>query len=215
MVGSSPLTRGKPIGGDLSSCGCGLIPAHAGKTRRGASRRCRSRAHPRSRGENTLPVKVNEESTGSSPLTRGKRRQLLGRPAVPGLIPAHAGKTPRPAARPSRARAHPRSRGENTWDVLGFGRAVGSSPLTRGKLASAAGVIGTFGLIPAHAGKTRLRRRAAAPRWAHPRSRGENQSSPQPVGWLAGSSPLTRGKPCRPPCSSRATTAHPRSRGEN
>ena len=30
-----------------------------------------------------------------------------------GLIPAHAGKTPCPSVRASRAGAHPRSRGEN------------------------------------------------------------------------------------------------------
>ena len=70
---------------------------------------------------------------------------------------------------------------------------------------------------------------------AHPRSRGENSSAPLISGQTAGSSPLTRGKPCRQPPLSRSTrlipahagktrlpgavlhpdAAHPRSRGEN
>ena len=50
--GSSPLTRGKQRGGAVHLERLGLIPAHAGKTcaRRTAHRK--SRAHPRSRGEN-------------------------------------------------------------------------------------------------------------------------------------------------------------------
>ena len=70
--------------------------------------------------------------------------------------------------------AHPRSRGENTWRLLTAQLSVGSSPLTRGKLAQLAG--GELGdrLIPAHAGKTFFSRRCVKSSAAHPRSRGEN-----------------------------------------
>ena len=92
---------------------------------------------------------------GSSPLTRGKRRRLQVASLVPGLIPAHAGKTwscrPRSACR----WAHPRSRGENQEEASGAGLVDGSSPLTRGKRFFAAVAEGLGGLIPAHAGKTR------------------------------------------------------------
>ena len=91
---------------------------------------------------------------GSSPLTRGKQvgagfRRLRGR-----LIPAHAGKTPTRAATRLRARAHPRSRGENLEGLAGLLSGLGSSPLTRGKRCPMLRLLARVGLIPAHAGKT-------------------------------------------------------------
>ena len=50
--------------------------------------------------------------------------------------------------------AHPRSRGENrALDTLNMCQ-VGSSPLTRGKPHAVTHALRTYGLIPAHAGKT-------------------------------------------------------------
>ena len=172
-------------------------------------------AHPRSRGENA-----------------GRR---AGRFARSRLIPAHAGKTPVRGGLPCTPRAHPRSRGENLaeqgWDVP----ALGSSPLTRGKLAIRRGREVQGGLIPAHAGKTTGRARPAGQRRAHPRSRGENVEPLNRVTVHEGSSPLTRGKlrasrfggkckrliPAHAGKTSPTATwpppsrAHPRSRGEN
>ena len=54
---------------------------------------------------------------GSSPLTRGKLSDALRLAAHPGLIPAHAGKTPTSLPRGVTPRAHPRSRGENSVAV--------------------------------------------------------------------------------------------------
>ena len=153
--------------------------------------------------------------TGSSPLTRGKRRGGARRVRL--------------------AVAHPRSRGENEGGD-GFGDPLaGSSPLTRGKPHEDVEAIPERRLIPAHAGK---RAESVAPhgtKQAHPRSRGENF-----VGWPAlaclwGSSPLTRGKheharelgvlvglipahagkTTRPVTPASPSWAHPRSRGEN
>ena len=71
---------------------------------------------------------------GSSPLTRGKLDgELLGQ-VDDGLIPAHAGKTPRMSIKSSARWAHPRSRGENWNHSTTTDTAAGSSPLTRGKL---------------------------------------------------------------------------------
>ena len=93
MRGSSPLTRGKQARLGVPVDGYGLIPAHAGKTRQLRRSRGRSEAHPRSRGENPGQMGAGIVGAGSSPLTRGKR-ELPGRGrVVPGLIPAHAGKT--------------------------------------------------------------------------------------------------------------------------
>ena len=71
--GSSPLTRGKRRLRRGRAQRHGLIPAHAGKTRRGLGGRRTSRAHPRSRGENRGPDEPSRPQWGSSPLTRGKR----------------------------------------------------------------------------------------------------------------------------------------------
>ena len=50
-------------------------------------------AHPRSRGENSGARSGLIRANGSSPLTRGKRGELLYVGHGAGLIPAHAGKT--------------------------------------------------------------------------------------------------------------------------
>ena len=92
--GSSPLTRGKPWFTFADVMSARLIPAHAGKTTRGRSSRGVGRAHPRSRGEN-LALRCSAGTRGgSSPLTRGKPEIGERELSSPGLIPAHAGKTP-------------------------------------------------------------------------------------------------------------------------
>ena len=173
--GSSPLTRGKLGDGGVHWSLLRLIPAHAGKTR---SRIYSGRsvwAHPRSRGENRRAQSLSIVSTGSSPLTRGKR--ICGCAAVPaaGLIPAHAGKTSALRRTRRSSTAHPRSRGENQFGNLYLDSITGSSPLTRGKRKTDASAFLAHGLIPAHAGKTDDVRRGRRDRRAHPRSRGENE----------------------------------------
>ena len=111
-------------------------------------------AHPRSRGENQDGPRQPQAVPGSSPLTRGKLLVAIVREALRGLIPAHAGKTrPTRDTRP-KYRAHPRSRGENTWLLPRGQYARGSSPLTRGKQGSLEEWADQRRLIPAHAGKT-------------------------------------------------------------
>ena len=212
--GSSPLTRGKRTRPVHAPRRRGLIPAHAGKTLVTVPGTMRSPAHPRSRGENTPPADViittpahprsrgengtpltcRLRSSGSSPLTRGKP-STSGKAAQGWrLIPAHAGKTAGRSTSSMRQAAHPRSRGENRTrarDLLGAG---GSSPLTRGKRGQRQVVFYRRGLIPAHAGKTRMSVAACSAHSAHPRSRGENVGSSWPIVLLRGSSPLTRGK---------------------
>ena len=91
--GSSPLTRGKPVGPpELHGLGR-LIPAHAGKTTNSRRPRSPSTAHPRSRGENLVLGAAVLDAGGSSPLTRGKLHEAVNLGPVRRLIPAHAGKT--------------------------------------------------------------------------------------------------------------------------
>ena len=194
-LGSSPLTRGKRgCGGSELLC-FWLIPAHAGKTRRGyrPSRGCR--AHPRARRENVSQPVHPCGDAGSSPLTRGKPRGE-GAPCVPeGLIPTHAGKTRRASRSRTYRRAHPHSRGENEMPSICPNRTWGSSPLMRGKPARGGRAQETRGLIPAHAGKTLSPLARLPPPTAHPRSRGENISPIECMSSRMGSSPLRRGKP--------------------
>ena len=154
MTGSSPLTRGKPVPVRPVSALKGLIPAHAGKTARSTFSASGEWAHPRSRGENLHDVNEAGGYPGSSPLTRGKPVPAGDRRAARRLIPAHAGKTPPTQPISRRARAHPRSRGENSSTKWTAVRENGSSPLTRGKLLMTGNAVKRIGLIPAHAGKT-------------------------------------------------------------
>ena len=55
---------------------------------------------------------------------------------------------------PLRKAAHPRSRGENGYQLVSGDLHEGSSPLTRGKLTGWHDDTLDGGLIPAHAGKT-------------------------------------------------------------
>ena len=194
LLGSSPLTRGKPHASRSPRDRRRLIPAHAGKTAAGHESPLDARAHPRSRGENCEPLAPLLHRDGSSPLTRGKQPRGSSRRGGGWLIPAHAGKTPLLTRSSRTARAHPRSRGENAI-VIGMVReGMGSSPLTRGKPSWSKRPTPTARLIPAHAGKTRRPRRRGKSRWAHPRSRGENEYLKRGSFISPGSSPLTRGK---------------------
>ena len=233
--GSSPLTRGKLCRtGSIRRC-LGLIPAHAGKTLSTSPTSSQTWAHPRSRGENALAPRDESDTSGSSPLTRGKLFGESLESAAERLIPAHAGKTRELGVSTERLEAHPRSRGENIQTTVQTVTGWGSSPLTRGKRHHGVDRGLDEGLIPAHAGKTRTRwlRSWACP--AHPRSRGENHFFSPPRRSSCGSSPLTRGKllgfafertsaglipahagkTLRPSSPTSATEAHPRSRGEN
>ena len=177
-MGLIPAHAGKTDPHALSPVGGGLIPAHAGKTAWRSAIPSRPRAHPHSRGENRSAITVVTCCRGSSPLTRGKHTVAIREPSLPGLIPAHAGKTARPCARLIRWRAHPRSRGENIQTSSQTVKTSGSSPLTREKRR--AGCIDGLvqRLIPAHAGKTDAARPERERAGAHPRSRGENDRGP-------------------------------------
>ena len=93
-----------------------------------------------------------------------------------GLIPAHAGKTIGASVTANGSEAHPRSRGENIVKMITVDQAVGSSPLTRGKLRTPIRRQCEDRLIPAHAGKTQTHALHRPIQPAHPRSRGENTS---------------------------------------
>ena len=152
--GSSPLTRGKHSSQVQYQRQGGLIPAHAGKTTSPSTGSDTRSAHPRSRGENARGRETKGQTTGSSPLTRGKLVEAFLSREGQRLIPAHAGKTKRRPCRTARSTAHPRSRGENEAHRRTEISSAGSSPLTRGKPYVKSRLSHGPRLIPAHAGKT-------------------------------------------------------------
>ena len=214
-AGSSPLTRGKQGSAAMSLMKKGLIPAHAGKTTRGASCRDRGRAHPRSRGENGDGLHEGHDLRGSSPLTRGKLVDGVNCDRATGLIPAHAGKTTAVSTGGPTSRAHPRSRGENSNRGCSTVDQRGSSPLTRGKLAPMLLHLSNRGLIPAHAGKTGLcGSEVELDKGSSPLTRGKLPLTGT-LSFVSGLIPAHAGKTYVGKDVIFAPRAHPRSRGEN
>ena len=179
-----------------------LIPACAGKTPPPRLSGYWVGAHPRVCGENR-PVNIRlVEQVGSSPRVRGKLLHGLDPQVEAGLIPACAGKTLRARRRSHALQAHPRVCGENFWVIPVGINPYGSSPRVRGKHGAVLGQGVDVGLIPACAGKTKLRRQLLTEHWAHPRVCGENPNEKRYARMKVGSSPRVRGK--QPPKSRKA-----------
>ena len=157
--------------------------------------RSRSWAHPRSRGDHSLPVEVAAANGGSSPLARGPRVCAEERQNKSGLIPARAGTTPSASIISCPSWAHPRSRGDHPPKPSASSSPRGSSPLARGPPSLNKGGGKSNGLIPARAGTTILTGFTSAGAGAHPRSRGDHVWGKVSGLFPLGSSPLARGPP--------------------
>ena len=196
-TGSSPRVRGKREQVPWPVPREGLIPACAGKTP-GPPSTSRARwAHPRVCGENDNATALQCARHGSSPRVRGKLDERGLDALPPRLIPACAGKTPRPRCGTSSPGAHPRVCGENPNPATFTWTCGGSSPRVRGKPSWGSTAAPSSRLIPACAGKTWP---TAPPSWfrrAHPRVCGENTHASSCACAIFGSSPRVRGK--RPP----------------
>ena len=195
--GSSPRGRGKRGERPERRLVLRLIPARAGKTRCSSmGRMCRT-AHPRAGGENLASPLTARLKFGSSPRGRGKLGPDRSLQTRVRLIPARAGKTGWPSARPGASPAHPRAGGENVRPAARGVAYDGSSPRGRGKPLGLLVQADHDRLIPARAGKTR---RSGCPqllRAAHPRTGGENTAAAALTFGTTGSSPRGRGKRTR------------------
>ena len=192
-LGSSPHTRGLPVGGRGRGGPTGIIPAHAGFTKTSPPALRRMRDHPRTRG--VYPSGPSPASTlsGSSPHTRGLPVVRFSEDEDAGIIPAHAGFTTSPPELSVPAADHPRTRGVYNFNVLWSGWRDGSSPHTRGLLCGGVLVAGSPRIIPAHAGFTTLTCCPGACRTDHPRTRGVYSHAASHEAARGGSSPHTRG----------------------
>ena len=234
VAGSSPLSRGIHVTDYDFIRARRIIPALAGNT--GAASRDQAKAwdHPRSRGEYPRCYRTSDHSAGSSPLSRGIRLFIPPGRVRNRIIPALAGNTGCGVVFRHPHGDHPRSRGEYSPSTTPTYRSWGSSPLSRGIRSWCCFPSVGLGIIPALAGNTKQPCRACPPRGDHPRSRGEYYGLSADGAGVFGSSPLSRGIPCRArlglsvpgiipalagntssPSSPTTTSAdHPRSRGE-
>ena len=213
--GSSPRGRGKPGARIEGRAAVRLIPAWAGKTNSTPRPTPTLGAHPRVGGENRRRCSGEERREGSSPRGRGKRRRSYPPAPRDRLIPAWAGKTTLCTCLTHSPRAHPRVGGENYGDEADPLSIHGSSPRGRGKPSTSPSTIAFTGLIPAWAGKTRIRVTLRCTRRAHPRVGGENVfhvSRICPRSWLI---PAWAGKTFYVFVCLVAHRAHPRVGGEN
>ncbi len=152
--GSSPQARGTLGSGTGSPGRRRLIPAGAGNTCKSMARTAAPTAHPRRRGEHPSCVHMCSSAVGSSPQARGTPGQAATARGCSRLIPAGAGNTRRPTARPACNPAHPRRRGEHLGLIADPFNNAGSSPQARGTRGVPSSWPMTSRLIPAGAGNT-------------------------------------------------------------
>ena len=130
--------------------------------------------HPRIRGEHIIFRSVAAFEVGSSPHTRGARRQVDYRREPSGIIPAYAGSTSAPTGSRSTSLDHPRIRGEHLNRIKQEMPGEGSSPHTRGARRLNAEHHHRIRIIPAYAGSTAIGFGAQLRDRDHPRIRGEH-----------------------------------------
>ena len=141
-----------------------------------------------------IQIYAKRLAEGSSPLARGKHNWDEFILTTSRIIPARAGETGVAHGALQSGKDHPRSRGGNWKLETEFTKAVGSSPLARGKPVRFPDLVVNRRIIPARAGETSLSSNRSSQRTDHPRSRGGNSGRSYPQKEERGSSPLARGK---------------------
>ena len=151
------------------------------------------RDHPRLRGEHSILLFSSNSKFTSPPPTRGTL--IINPQFAPSarITPAYAGNTASINFGKSKARDHPRLRGEH---VDGAGHMItgwGSPPPTRGTRASILFNVLSLRITPAYAGNTQTHQHQTLRQQDHPRLRGEHfdMKGFMITGW--GSPPPTRG----------------------
>ena len=154
LGGSSPHTRGAPVGVEVVGEWARIIPAYAGSTPEGLRLVGRAQDHPRIRGEHASCCALMLFAVGSSPHTRGALEELRQPEGLRRIIPAYAGSTPPALLRYGLSQDHPRIRGEHSPSQTRSILRLGSSPHTRGARGPVDAEPRPSGIIPAYAGST-------------------------------------------------------------
>ena len=110
--GSPPHMRGKVFAEALQAAGKRITPAHAGKRKIWPIWQHRRKDHPRTCGEKSLKATTSARTTGSPPHMRGKGNLVKVPLVIPGITPAHAGKSNVTARKTKSIKDHPRTCGE-------------------------------------------------------------------------------------------------------
>ena len=171
-----------------------IIPARAGQTLSISPVSMGRPDHPRACGANKYTSSAFSPVPGSSPRVRGKRVPGTRPPVFVRSIPAHAGQTVSPRIQTTCPSDHPRACGANIEHLERQQRKYRSSPRVRGKLFLPFFACAGIRIIPARAGQTARRCRAAPERPDHPRACGANGKAFHTEENLPGSSPRVRGK---------------------
>ncbi len=214
LTGSPPRMRGKAVRDLRGLCRRGITPAHAGKRCDIMGHREVCGDHPRACGEKSIASACLFASAGSPPRMRGKGSGFAGYRLLPGITPAHAGKSLILQRHRQEQGDHPRACGEKfpllccRWCLLG------SPPRMRGKVASNCTRRCLVGITPAHAGKSRYGNRGWNSARDHPRACGEKFSSCISRWSDMGSPPRMRGKAALFLKKSVILRDHPRACGE-
>ena len=124
---------------------------------------------------------------------RGTLTSLCPAIARTGIIPAHAGNTPRRSAPPVSCGDHPRACGEHGLWRRHMWAPRGSSPRMRGTRGVIDAAHFITGIIPAHAGNTWQADTCGQLGRDHPRACGEHYDGRKSFYGKAGSSPRMRG----------------------
>ena len=166
--------RGKRFDDLFKIIGYRITPAHAGKTFSVPLSSGRFQDHPRACGENRNCPKAKQKAHGSPPRMRGKRVPTGAAMPLPGITPAHAGKTSAGGLGMNAIKDHPRACGENINAALNQRIDIGSPPRMRGKRIRVFRRKRNIRITPAHAGKTAGQPCMCAVCKDHPRACGEN-----------------------------------------
>ena len=192
----------------------GTIPAWAGETSLGPTRRKGRRDHPRVGGGDSLEARYPNDaegpsprgrgrphalyhglrSAGPSPRGRGRRADALAEHDEKGTIPAWAGETCERTAALAFAWDHPRVGGGDSWSLPFTRQIEGPSPRGRGRRRDIRRCQRCVGTIPAWAGETPRRRQSAVWHRDHPRVGGGDRVTKHARTVATGPSPRGRGR---------------------
>ena len=132
----------------------GITPAHAGKSCCGKHKAMHVWDHPRACGEKPGRSGHAHNRRGSPPRMRGKALKILSSYDKRGITPAHAGKSISIYFTGGGEWDHPRACGEKAIPTDGGRALTGSPPRMRGKDCFVKGETQSYGITPAHAGKS-------------------------------------------------------------
>ena len=194
--GSPPHAWGRRLKDDSIICPTRLTPTRVGTTPNGPASKPISirRAHPHTRGDDRPARAGDRQGRGSPPHAWGRRRRGRDSGSWRGLTPTRVGTTDLSELRAQRVKAHPHTRGDDTWETPQELFDEGSPPHAWGRPDALDDRRGLPGLTPTRVGTTRCTPRPQRLFPAHPHTRGDDARSSPPASSMIGSPPHAWGR---------------------